>query len=126
MIYFIADDGWGEGSCVKIGHTKNSGQQRLYDLQVGNPKELELVWEVSGGLALEAMLHELFADFYIRGEWFHYTEEFKELWFNLVDERERIVERIKACKEERSDKFKGQYYDSMLCRWIFDRLEGSI
>ncbi len=127
MIYFICDGGWQEeGSCVKVGYSKNSGKNRLYELQVGNPKELDIIWEINGSRVLELQVHELFKEFYIRGEWFWYTKSFNDLLNEFADERERIVERIRSCSEERSVKFISQYYESKLISWIWDKLEGGI
>ncbi len=78
MIYFIVDGGDGEGSCVKIGYSKNP-PQRVYELQVGNPKKLDLLCEYPGSELLEGHIHKLFSDFHIRGEWFWYNESSADL-----------------------------------------------
>lgn len=57
----------------KIGRASNP-LQRLGDLQIGCPYELRLVQvfytSLAGAAALEAELHERYAEYRVRGEWF--------------------------------------------------------
>ena len=67
MIYFIRS---GSKGPIKIGFTSNSVEERMSDLQVGNPFKLYLVGCISGGIDKEAELHQMFKDDRINGEWF--------------------------------------------------------
>lgn len=64
MIYFIKS-----GAFVKIG-VANNVKTRISELSVGNPDKVELLASVEGGLAEERALHEKFAAYWHRGEWF--------------------------------------------------------
>ena len=63
-VYFVACR-----DMIKIGRSR-SVEQRLLELQVGNPYPLRLLGTVVGGRAEENRLHELLSDFWHRGEWF--------------------------------------------------------
>ncbi|MEU6925429.1 GIY-YIG nuclease family protein [Streptomyces sp. NPDC046631] len=58
---------------VKIGFTQNVGR-RLKGLQTGHHVDLRVLWQGTGGAAMEAHLHAHFARRHIRGEWFDFTE----------------------------------------------------
>ncbi|GGU62509.1 GIY-YIG nuclease family protein [Streptomyces lavendofoliae] len=66
MIYVIGVEG---SQVVKIGLGGNP-QERLGQLQTGNPHELLLLWVHEGGRALESHLHATFLEYRVRGEWF--------------------------------------------------------
>lgn len=60
-----------EGSpLVKIGYATNP-KKRLASLQTGQPMQLTLLW--SHPVDHEAALHERFAEYRVRGEWFDLT-----------------------------------------------------
>ena len=72
MIYVIEQDSpvrRGMGM-VKIGYSERDPSRRLYDLQVGNPYDLEIIAILKGGREREASLHEKFIRWHVRGEWF--------------------------------------------------------
>lgn len=71
MIYFIEIVG---DTPVKIGHTSKPVNQRLSQLQVGNPKPMRVVATVDGDKEMEGYLHAMFAEAHIRGEWYERTE----------------------------------------------------
>lgn len=71
MIYFIQQ---GYSGAIKIGYTDSDAQQRLSQLQVGNPNHLLLVATMPGNIDDEGRLHLLFQKFRINGEWFKNTE----------------------------------------------------
>lgn len=76
MIYFIYDS---NNNAVKIGKTnKDSLYVRLSMIQVGNPNELTILGVMDGDLDKEQELHQEFKKYYIRGEWFTYSDEIKE------------------------------------------------
>ncbi|MEW2393036.1 GIY-YIG nuclease family protein [Streptomyces venezuelae] len=63
--YVIGIEG---SSLVKIGQTSVEPRERRGALQTGLPFELTLLWSVLGDY--EAQLHERFAEYRVRGEWF--------------------------------------------------------
>ena len=61
---------------IKIGRTHDDIEKRLSNLQIGNDCELAVVKTVEcDSHVVEAKLHEKFAEFHIRGEWYNITEE---------------------------------------------------
>jgi hypothetical protein len=73
VIYFVQPKG---RRFIKIGYAR-CVQERLSTLQICNPDELILKGVIPGGKGKEAAIHQRFARFHVRGEWFHYT---RELW----------------------------------------------
>lgn len=67
MIYFVTD-----GEYVKIGFSDdNDGvSQRVSALQTGNARRLSLIATIPGGIEEESILHSVFRDLRVRGEWF--------------------------------------------------------
>ncbi len=53
---------------VKIGYS--SGLSRKEQLQTGNPSQLEIIAIIPGGRQLERLLHQRFAEYNVRKEWF--------------------------------------------------------
>lgn len=66
FVYFIYCR---DANAVKIGTAKDP-LARFAELQVANPYRLYLREVVVGGRSLERHLHDHFADWHIRGEWF--------------------------------------------------------
>jgi hypothetical protein len=61
-----------EGSpLVKIGYTSGAPLKRLASLQTGQPMTLSLLWSLP--VDIENELHERFAAYRVRGEWFDLT-----------------------------------------------------
>lgn len=71
-VYFIKPVGM-DGP-VKIGCSK-SPTGRRDTLQTWAPFPLEIIAEIEGGFDLERRFHSLFADSYLRREWFDWTPE---------------------------------------------------
>lgn len=69
-IYFIRD-----GDNVKIGYTSRKPQERLKQLQTGNPTKLKLIGSMRGTQKKEAELHRMFKNYHVRGEWFVLSSE---------------------------------------------------
>lgn len=67
MIYFIRNM---ENGHVKIGTSRNPWK-RLQALQTASSQPFRLLGIIHGGKRREAKLHERFAAFRIRGEWFY-------------------------------------------------------
>jgi len=61
----------------KIGYTTRNIDKRIDEVQVGNPKKLELVetFETKHYLNLEKWMHRLYAPKRLEGEWFELTSE---------------------------------------------------
>lgn len=86
MIYFIQEKN--DKEYVKIGVTTLRMDRRLTNLQVGNPRELEIVLVLRGMYDLEHKLHRYFAEEHVRGEWFRCSERlqaFIDKPFDLSD-----------------------------------------
>ena len=74
MIYFIKQ---AKTNMVKIGYTDNyeTLDNRIKILQTGNPGKLSVIGTVAGDKSTERLLHALFNDGYIHGEWFEMTSD---------------------------------------------------
>lgn len=70
-IYFIRS---GIDGPVKIGQTRDV-IQRLNNLQTAHHDTLNLIRVIDGTPDLEARLHQHFADYRLRGEWFRFCDE---------------------------------------------------
>lgn len=66
MIYFFQEEDDGP---IKIGHSSDPLTRRG-QLQTGNPRELKTLGVMVGNVNVESQLHEQFAPYRIRGEWF--------------------------------------------------------
>lgn len=71
-VYFISD-----GEFVKIGKADDP-DKRFSSIKTSNPKPLKLLYTMKGDGKLESFLHELFADYWVRGEWFRVDGNLKE------------------------------------------------
>ena len=65
FVYLIQD----ESGRVKIGSTGNL-RRRLQQLQCCQPERLKVLATCHGGRAFELLLHERFAPYRLKGEWF--------------------------------------------------------
>lgn len=77
-VYFLVDGG---ADSVKIGMSNNP-KKRQASLQTGSTESLLLLGTIEGGRDVERSLHERFAEYRIRGEWFKWTpisEQIREL-----------------------------------------------
>ena len=81
-VYFIQANG--PSGPVKIGYTGRRVSQRLAEGQTFAPEELTVLVEAPGTPADEAKLHRLFAPLRLRGEWFRYEGELRELVMMLM------------------------------------------
>lgn len=71
-VYFIQS---GHEGPIKIGHTSGDVISRVNNLQTGNPSMLSVLACLDGGRALELSLHNKFAIFRFRNEWFYPSHE---------------------------------------------------
>ena len=71
-IYLVTD-----GKYTKIGATSYNVKKRLNELQTGNAKELKIIYEykVKNKFSTEKMLHDMFLDKKILGEWYYLNFE---------------------------------------------------
>lgn len=88
-VYFIGN---GRGQ-VKIG-TASNVKSRLSGLQTGSPDELELLAYIPGGNARERKLHDEYAEYRIRGEWFELSHRiqagisaYQEIYHDYMHDR---------------------------------------
>ncbi len=68
MIYFLEADT--TPALIKIGYTAKGVQERLSELQIGSPVEIRILGIMEGGCSEEQELHQRFAAYRVRGEWF--------------------------------------------------------
>jgi hypothetical protein len=86
-VYLLLDR---KSNSIKIGKA-NDVEQRLSDLQVGNPNELEVLTVIpcnseKHSIDVERQLHNDFKEYHMRGEWFRYDEEvFSEIIEKGID-----------------------------------------
>jgi hypothetical protein len=71
VVYFIKNL---TTNSIKIGYTGNI-EHRLSCLQTGNDCELKVIKTIKGNLQTETQLHNKFAEYHIRGEWYKISEE---------------------------------------------------
>lgn len=64
---------------VKIGYTEVAVTSRFHQINSHSPVEVVLEGEVDGGREAERSLHDLFAEYRIRGEWFTLCPEIEDL-----------------------------------------------
>lgn len=81
MIYFIQA---GKDGPIKIGHTDNTPEKRLKELQTGNPEKLILLGYMDGDKKQEALLHQMFHFHRQNGEWFNPSETVIQQIFYLI------------------------------------------
>lgn len=66
FVYFVQS---GDDGAIKIGWSSDP-DNRISDLQTGNPVVLRLLCCLIGGASIERALHERFANHRLQGEWF--------------------------------------------------------
>ena len=81
-VYFVKPVG--QAGPIKIGHSTYP-PARLNTLQTWSPVELELVSSFQGSLATEKAVHERFAKWQVRGEWFEPVPELVALMGGIRD-----------------------------------------
>lgn len=69
---------------VKIGVTINV-RSRFSHLQCSSPEKLTLLKYVKGDCGVEAIIHRLFAEQHVRGEWYQYDEDLADFIESLDD-----------------------------------------
>ena len=68
-VYFVSD-----GHAIKIGYASNP-KARMRAHQTSCPRRLRLMAVARGGMGLERLYHERFAEHRIRGEWFRIHDD---------------------------------------------------
>lgn len=72
-------------SPVKIGYTARPTSERLREAKTFSAETLYILTETMGSQADEAALHRRFTGHRLRGEWFRYEGELRELVMYLLD-----------------------------------------
>lgn len=74
-IYFIIEQPY--SNYVKIGKTNKNIIKRLSQLQTGNPNHLNVLFTIvrDKSMKIETLLHKIFCDCRINGEWFKMEQE---------------------------------------------------
>lgn len=88
VVYFIQA---GQHGPIKIGFTTRL-EERLHDLQGGNPIQLRLLATIRGNASHEQLLHTQFQEHRVRGEWFRPTAQLL-----------RLIQTIKRMEDEQHD-----------------------
>ena len=88
MIYFIREKG-NSKSLIKIGYTDNV-DQRLMQIQANSPVELEILAIIEGDKNLEAELHNSFAKYRVRGEWFEPAKKLTIFIYKIAPSRKQF------------------------------------
>lgn len=73
-VYFMAD---GQDDAVKIGYSSDP-EQRIHNIQTGNPREIIYLGCIDGNEEVEAALHSEFEEHHIRGEWYFLSDSVRE------------------------------------------------
>ena len=81
-IYFVEAEGT---NCVKIGFTSRSVEQRIAELQTGQPQRLRLWGSIPGECDAEQGLHKEYAALRTNGEWFSPADSIYHTIRNLID-----------------------------------------
>jgi len=92
MIYLIVC--YKTNTC-KIG-CSDSPEVRLIEIQIGNPFLLELLTTIEGTVTDEKIIHSLFKEYRLSGEWFRYCDEIRSFFKveNLNIENEELIKKI--------------------------------
>lgn len=74
FVYFIHEEGC--FNCFKIGKTENNPEERLSQLQTGNPRKLIIYRFIltDNHSLMESFLHNKYKEFRIQNEWFNITQ----------------------------------------------------
>lgn len=82
FVYFVKPVG--QLGPIKVGHSIYP-PSRLVSLQTWSPVELELVSQFEGSLETERAIHERFAQWQVRGEWFEPVDDLVSLAHGIRD-----------------------------------------
>ena len=106
-IYFIE---FQEKGPVKIGYATNV-DKRLNNIQSSCPYELNVLCATPGGIECEKILHKVFADSRIRGEWFWPTRIIRMAIRRLKSFEREYPDFLPVCREMIKDKVKISLFD---------------
>lgn len=84
-IYFFAS-----GDKIKIGYSKNV-RRRLSVLSSSSPTDGECIGLLFGGRAFEAAIHDHFAGYHVKGEWFRRTPDLESFARRYTDQIDLIL-----------------------------------
>lgn len=69
---------------VKIGYTRRRVENRVAEGQTFSPTNIHVLVETPGTRRDEGQLHRYFAGARLKGEWFTYTEDLRDLVLYLL------------------------------------------
>ncbi|HEY3803904.1 MAG TPA: GIY-YIG nuclease family protein [Kofleriaceae bacterium] len=121
VLYFIQSGG-GNGP-VKIGWAGDL-RIRIGTLQVGNPRPLRILFahEAADAADLERRVHRELSSLRMRGEWFRYSRQIREVISAIADGSFDVPVPIdRAANEAAFSK-----YVADVQRWFDDRIDGAI
>jgi len=76
---------------VKVGRSQSFPSKRVQDMQTANPHELRLLAWTEGAYEYEELrLHQKYATFRVRGEWFVFS-------WSLLEEFDSVIGRVATC-----------------------------
>lgn len=96
LIYLLYID-TPDGRLYKIGHTKESVQKRISQLQTGCPYEIREMetFNSTYGQVIERTLHNIFSHKRLYGEWFSLDLEIETNFILLCEKYESINDSLK-------------------------------
>jgi hypothetical protein len=133
-VYFAYDK---NSNAIKIGKA-NIFEERLGELQVGNPNPLEIIHYIKckssdHSILLEGQLHKQFEHLYLRGEWFRYDEVvFQKIFIKgtsiqIKEKRSPLVTSTLFGPEEFGiEQFPSCYFYPHLTAQILDNYESAL
>lgn len=82
MIYLLKS-----GNYLKIGLTSRTAEQRIKDLQTGNPEEITIIDTREGHKDEERLIHTVCKNWHVRNEWFEDCPEVRNIFSSINLER---------------------------------------
>jgi hypothetical protein len=122
MIYLIITE---DEKFAKIGYTFKDISIRKSGLQTSNPVKLILKDQFNGSRYVEKYLHIKCAEFNTLGEWFNYSEDFKNVYNTEKNVEESIAERIVKSYKKETGKPK-RYITNVSCKRVSIPLDEKI
>lgn len=89
-----------EGRLYKIGHTTNSVEKRVVQLQTGCPYEIKIMDKFNSiyGQTIERTLHNMYYSNRMHGEWFKLDNDFETNFISICEKYENINSYLKNKK----------------------------
>jgi len=90
-VYFVQA---GAGGPIKIGYAKSDWRGRVKTLQTAIPVTLTPLLVVMACQGTEREMHETFAPYRLRGEWFAWCQGSRQIVANLIENSESQLEYV--------------------------------